>query len=73
MSTIIDNFIAPPCHDEIDVLWQDEHLLLINKPAGLLATCREKIRRTSTLFIIGWCRIFLAVLWFIAWISALPG
>lgn len=37
MSTIIDNFIAPPCHDEIDILWQDEHLLLINKPAGLLS------------------------------------
>jgi len=37
MSNIIDNFIAPPCHDEIEVLWQDEHLLLINKPAGLLS------------------------------------
>lgn len=37
MSTIIDSFIAPPCHDEIDILWQDEHLVLINKPAGLLS------------------------------------
>lgn len=37
MSEIIDNFIAPPCHDEIDILWQDEHLLLINKPSGLLS------------------------------------
>ncbi len=37
MSKIIDNFIAPPCHDEIDILWQDAHLLLINKPAGLLS------------------------------------
>lgn len=37
MSEIIDNFIAPPCHEEIDILWQDEHLLLINKPAGLLS------------------------------------
>lgn len=37
MSKIIDDFIAPPCHDEIDILWQDEHLLLINKPAGLLS------------------------------------
>jgi tRNA pseudouridine32 synthase / 23S rRNA pseudouridine746 synthase len=37
MSTIIDTFIAPPCHDQIDILWQDEHLLLINKPAGLLS------------------------------------
>lgn len=37
MSEIIDTFIAPPCHDEIEVVWQDEHLLLINKPAGLLS------------------------------------
>ncbi|MGP9417852.1 RluA family pseudouridine synthase [Pseudomonas reactans] len=37
MSTIIDTFIAPPCHDEIETLYQDEHLLLINKPAGLLS------------------------------------
>lgn len=37
MSTIIDTFIAPPCHDEIAILWQDEHLVLINKPTGLLS------------------------------------
>lgn len=37
MSVIIDTFIAPPCHDEIAILYQDEHLLLINKPAGLLS------------------------------------
>ncbi|WP_428945931.1 RluA family pseudouridine synthase [Pantoea sp. FN060301] len=37
MSTIIDTFIAPPCHDEIETLYQDEHLVLINKPAGLLS------------------------------------
>lgn len=37
MSSIIDTFIAPPCHDEIDILYQDESLLLINKPSGLLS------------------------------------
>ncbi|ROP62239.1 tRNA pseudouridine32 synthase/23S rRNA pseudouridine746 synthase [Enterobacter sp. BIGb0383] len=37
MSTITDTFIAPPCHDQIEVLWQDDHLVLINKPAGLLS------------------------------------
>ena len=37
MSAIIDTFIAPPCHDQIDILYQDEHLLLINKPSGLLS------------------------------------
>ncbi|MBP9643956.1 MAG: RluA family pseudouridine synthase [Budvicia sp.] len=37
MSKIIDTFIAPPCHDEIEILYQDDHLVLINKPAGLLS------------------------------------
>lgn len=37
MSTIIDTFIAPPCHDQIEILYQDEHLLLVNKPSGLLS------------------------------------
>lgn len=37
MSKIIDTFIAPPCHDKIEILYQDDHLVLINKPAGLLS------------------------------------
>jgi len=37
MSAIIDDFIAPPCHDDIEILFQDDHLVLINKPAGLLS------------------------------------
>ncbi|MEO3989131.1 RluA family pseudouridine synthase [Pseudocitrobacter cyperus] len=37
MSTIIDTFVAPPCHQQIAILFQDEHLLLINKPSGLLS------------------------------------
>jgi tRNA pseudouridine32 synthase/23S rRNA pseudouridine746 synthase len=37
MSAIIDSFIAPPCHDDIAILWQDEYLLLINKSSGLLS------------------------------------
>ncbi len=32
-----DPFIAPVCHDNIDILYQDEGLLLINKPSGLLS------------------------------------
>jgi len=32
-----DDFIAPPCHEEIDILFQDEHILLINKPTKLLS------------------------------------
>ena len=37
MSTIFDTFIAPPCHDRIEILYQDDHLVLINKPGGLLS------------------------------------
>ncbi|MGB9096775.1 RluA family pseudouridine synthase [Erwinia sp.] len=37
MSKIIDTFIAPPCHEQIETLYQDDHLVLINKPAGLLS------------------------------------
>ncbi|AWH88439.1 RluA family pseudouridine synthase [Limnobaculum parvum] len=37
MSKIIDTFIAPPCRDKIEILYQDDHLVLINKPAGLLS------------------------------------
>ena len=31
-----DPFIVPVCHDELELLYQDESLLLINKPASLL-------------------------------------
>jgi tRNA pseudouridine32 synthase/23S rRNA pseudouridine746 synthase len=37
MSPIIDNFIVPECLQDIEVLRQDEHFLLINKPSGLLS------------------------------------
>jgi len=37
MSTLSDTFIAPPCHEKIETLYQDEHLALIAKPSGLLS------------------------------------
>lgn len=37
MSKIVDTFIAPLCHDKIETLYQDDHLVLINKPTGLLS------------------------------------
>jgi len=37
MQSKIDHFIAPQCHAEISILFRDEHLLLINKPSGLLS------------------------------------
>lgn len=32
-----DDFIAPMCNEEIKILFQDEHILLINKPSKLLS------------------------------------
>jgi len=32
-----DPFIAPHCHAEIEILYRDEHILVINKPSGLLS------------------------------------
>ena len=32
-----DDFIAPICHEAIEILYQDEAILLINKPSGLLS------------------------------------
>jgi tRNA pseudouridine32 synthase/23S rRNA pseudouridine746 synthase len=31
-----DPFIVPVCHQDIEILYQDPHLLLINKPSALL-------------------------------------
>ena len=32
-----DNFVVPRCNEEIQILFQDEHILLINKPTKLLS------------------------------------
>ena len=32
-----DTFIAPQCNQQIELLYEDEHLLLIDKPSGLLS------------------------------------
>jgi len=32
-----DLFIAPTCHESIRIIFEDEHLLIINKPSGLLS------------------------------------
>ena len=37
MNPIIDNFVVPKCLQEVKILLQDEHFLLINKPSGLLS------------------------------------
>ncbi len=37
MNARIDTFVAPPCADDIVILYQDDVILLINKPSGLLS------------------------------------
>jgi len=36
-ATIIDDFVAPTCNDFIEILYQDDDILLINKPSGLFS------------------------------------
>lgn len=72
MSTILDTFIAPPCHEEIAILYQDEHLVLINKPTGLLSLS-GKTRRISIRYITGWYRFTPAVRWYIGLILGRQG
>lgn len=37
MTYRIDTFVASVCNEQIEILFQDEHILLINKPSGLLS------------------------------------
>lgn len=35
--TIVDDFVAPACAESLKILYQDDDILLINKPSGLLS------------------------------------
>jgi len=35
--TVVDGFVAPVCDGFVEILYQDEDILLINKPRGLLS------------------------------------
>ncbi|WP_407330626.1 RluA family pseudouridine synthase [Enterovibrio sp. 27052020O] len=35
--TIVDNFVAPACEGFVDILYQDDDILLIDKPSGLFS------------------------------------
>ncbi len=35
--TVVDDFVAPVCDDFMEILYQDDDILLINKPSGLLS------------------------------------
>lgn len=34
---IVDDFVAPPCDGFVEILYQDDAILLINKPSGLFS------------------------------------
>lgn len=36
-NSVIDDFIAPVCDDFFEIIYQDDDILLINKPSGLLS------------------------------------
>lgn len=48
MSSIVDTFIAPPCEAQITIAYQDEHLLLIDKPSGLLSLSGKNPRNRDS-------------------------
>lgn len=37
MTYLVDDFVAPVCHEEIKVLYEDSSMLMIAKPSGLLS------------------------------------
>ncbi|MDP4534722.1 RluA family pseudouridine synthase [Alkalimonas collagenimarina] len=50
-SGIIDHFIAPACEDDVHILFQDDAILLINKPSGLLSLSgKNPLNRDSVHF-----------------------
>jgi len=51
MTSKPDTFIAPPCHAEIRILFQDDAILLIDKPSGLLSLSgKNPLNRDSVHF-----------------------
>jgi len=51
MNPIIDTFVAPVCLQQIEILVQDEHFLLIEKPSGLLSLSgKNPLNRDSVHF-----------------------
>ena len=46
-----DDFVAPVCHAQIEILYQDASILLINKPSGLLSLSgKSPLNRDSVHF-----------------------
>ena len=51
MTTVFDSFVAPVCNEQIEILFQDDSILLINKPSGLLSLSgKNPLNRDSVHF-----------------------
>tara|TARA_R110000787_G_scaffold134433_4_gene246814 strand:- start:91 stop:762 length:672 start_codon:yes stop_codon:yes gene_type:complete len=51
MNPPVDTFVAPVCREQIEVLFHDEHILLVNKPSGLLSLSgKNPLNRDSVHF-----------------------
>lgn len=48
MTTIVDDFIAPACAEQIEILYHDEDVLLINKPSGLLSLSGKNLKNKDS-------------------------
>lgn len=43
MGVSFDSFVAPVCNEQIEILYRDEFILLINKPSGLLSLSGKSV------------------------------
>ena len=43
MAAPVDSFVVPVCNEQIEILYRDEFILLINKPSGLLSLSGKNI------------------------------
>jgi tRNA pseudouridine32 synthase/23S rRNA pseudouridine746 synthase len=51
VTTVFDSFVAPVCNEQIEILFQDDSILLINKPSGLLSLSgKNPLNRDSVHF-----------------------
>lgn len=45
-----DSYLAPPCHEEIRILFQDEYILVLDKPSGLLSLAGINSRNIDSVY-----------------------
>lgn len=48
MGVPFDSFVAPVCNEQIEILYRDEFILLINKPSGLLSLSGKNVQNKDS-------------------------